>query len=110
MTVTQTGRPGFDRRMSKEEINSCPIARWIGPVHVVRTDSELIEAAQKLADQNLLGFDTETRPAFTKGESYSPSLLQLAGETEVFLFQLKHLGLAPLFAISLPIRPSSRLV
>ncbi len=41
-----------------------------------------------------LGFDTETRPAYKKGESYLPSLLQLASDDEVFIFQLKHLGLA----------------
>lgn len=48
----------------------------------------------------LLGFDTETRPAFRKGESYPPSLLQLAGETHVWLFQLRKLGdVKPLFAL-----------
>lgn len=94
MSIGKTGRPGFDRRMSKDEINSCPIVRWTGIVHVVRTREELVAAIRKLADESLLGFDTETRPAYRKGESYLPSLLQLACETDVFLFQLKHLGLA----------------
>ena len=49
---------------------------------------------RKLAGHTLLGFDTETRPAYKKGESYLPSLLQLASANEVFIFQLKHLGLA----------------
>ncbi len=48
----------------------------------------------KLAGHTLLGFDTETRPAYKKGESYLPSLLQLACEDEVYIFQLKQLGLA----------------
>lgn len=93
MIVNKTGRPGFDRRMSKDEINNCPMASWTGPVHVVRNNEEMAEAIHRLAGQDLLGFDTETRPAYTKGESYLPSLLQLASETEVFIFQLKHLGL-----------------
>ena len=87
-------RPGFDRRMSKDEINACPMDQWTGPVSVVRTKAELATAMDKLASHTLLGFDTETRPAYTKGESYPPSLLQLASETEVFIFQLKELGLA----------------
>lgn len=86
-------RPGIDRRMSKEEINACPIARWAGPVSVVRSREELTDALRKLAGESLLGFDTETRPAYTKGENYPPSLLQLAGEREVFIFQLKHVHL-----------------
>ena len=94
MTHSNTGRPGFDRRMSKDEINDCPIKRWNGPVNVIRSQNELGPAMDKLKGHTLLGFDTETRPAYTKGESYLPSLLQLANDKEVFLFQLKHLGLA----------------
>lgn len=89
-----TGRPGFDRRMSKEEINACPMRQWTGPVRVVRSTGELAAAMERLACHTLLGFDTETRPAYSVGESYLPSLLQLACAEEVFLFQLKPLGLA----------------
>ena len=91
---SEPGRPGFERRMRKDEINACPIGRWPGQVSVVRTETELKEALRRLAGQTLLGFDTETRPAHLKGESYPPALLQLAGETEVFIFQLQHMGLA----------------
>lgn len=68
--------------------------RWTGPTSVVQTKEELTAAMTRLTGHTLLGFDTETRPAYTKGESYSPSLLQLATETEVFIFQFKKLGLA----------------
>jgi len=94
MPDKQTDRPGFTRRMDKEEINACPMAQWNGPVHVVRTAAELATALPRLVGQTLLGFDTETRPAYSVGESYPPSLLQLASATEVFIFQLKPLGLA----------------
>ena len=93
MTGSDTGRPGFDRRMSKDEINECPIERWTGRTSVVRTKDELATAIHKLDGHTLLGFDTETRPAYKKGESYLPSILQLASDKEVFIFQLKHLGL-----------------
>ena len=93
-TLHEQDRPGFDRRMSKDEINLCPIRRWDGPVNVIRSADELAAAINKLHGHRLLGFDTETRPAYTKGESYLPSLVQLANEKEVFIFQLKHLGLA----------------
>ena len=94
MTHNDTGRPGFDRRMSKEEINACPMAQWSGPVHLVRSKDELTAAMHQLAGHALLGFDTETKPAYSVGESYLPAILQLASETAVFIFQLKHLGLA----------------
>ena len=94
MTPNKQDRPGFDRRMNRDEINACPMAQWTGPVYVVRTKDEMAAAMPKLAGQTLLGFDTESRPAYTKGESYPPALLQLAGEREVFIFQLKDLGLS----------------
>ncbi len=90
---TADPRPGFAQRMTKEEINTCPIRRWEGVVHVIRTPAELSRAVRALAEETILGFDTETRPAYHKGESYLPSLLQLAGENAVYLFQLQHLGL-----------------
>ena len=94
MTQNDTDRPGFDRRMSKDEINGCPIKRWNGRTSVIRNKDDLVTAVDRLAGHKLLGFDTETRPAYTKGESYLPSILQLASNDEVFIFQLKHLGLA----------------
>ncbi|MBC8317488.1 MAG: 3'-5' exonuclease domain-containing protein 2 [Desulfobulbaceae bacterium] len=94
MIGSDTHRPGFDRRMSKDEINACPMERWNGEVSVVRTRAELTVAMGMLDGHTLLGFDTETRPAYKKGESYPPALLQLASNDHVFIFQLKHLGLA----------------
>ncbi len=86
-------RSGFDRRMTREEINARPIKKWTGPIHLIRTREEVQEAARRLGRERLLGFDTETRPAFRKGQRYLPSLLQLAGEQEVWIFQLRAIGL-----------------
>jgi ribonuclease D len=41
-----------------------------------------------LGREKVLGFDTETRPAFKKGESYPLSLLQLAAGDGVYIFQI----------------------
>jgi ribonuclease D len=89
----QHARPGFDRRMTKEEINKFPVRKWDGPVPVIRSRRKLAGAVEELRRETVLGFDTETRPAFKKGQKYLPSLLQLAGENSVYLFQLNHLGL-----------------
>jgi ribonuclease D len=86
-------RPGFDERMSREEINSLPIRSFPGEIFVVRRLDQLEAALADLADEKLLGFDTETRPNFKKGQNNLPALLQLAGEKSVYIFQLKPLGL-----------------
>lgn len=86
-------------RLSKEEINLLPIGRWEGETHLIQTTGEVEAAASVCSRTSLLGFDTETRPSFRKGQSYAPSLLQLATDREVFLFQLRHSLPEPLLAI-----------
>lgn len=80
------------RHITKAEINELPMGRYEGPIRLIRTPEEAERAVQILENEPLLGFDTETRPAFRKGESYLPSLLQLSTADEVFLFQLKQTG------------------
>ncbi len=80
--------------MSREEINNCPIKKWEGAIQLVRSEGEAADAIQQLNRESVLGFDTETRPAFTKGKKYLPSLLQLAGAETIYLFQLRGIGLA----------------
>lgn len=62
-----------------------------GKIHLITNDQELTEAASEIKSEQVFGFDTETRPSFTKGEVYQVALLQLATETDVFLFRLQGL-------------------
>lgn len=72
-----------------------PIRKYDGPIHLIQTPADAKQAAEALSAESLLGFDTETRAAFRAGESYSPTVLQLAGAKEVFLFQIGFTGLNP---------------
>ena len=45
-----------------------------------------------IRQESVVGFDTETKPAFRKGESHLPCLVQVATARAVYLFQL---GLTP---------------
>lgn len=85
--------PDLSHRMSDEEINSLPSRSYEGEVKVVRDLSALREAVTSLRREEILGFDTETRPSFWKGRKYPPALLQLAGKDAVFIFQIKQTGL-----------------
>ena len=81
------------KKITKDEIRECPVRYFNGPVHVISDASEVLPAVEALSGETLLGFDTETRPVFRKGLHYLPALLQLAGEKDVYLFQLKKVGL-----------------
>lgn len=88
------------KKISKEAINELPLAHWQGKVQVIATAEEAAAVAQQCSREHLLGFDTETRPAFRKGQKFMPSLLQLATSEAVFLFQVQSSGLVePLLEI-----------
>ena len=86
--------------ISKKEIALLPLKSYSGPIHVIDSNTKMKAAARDLAKEKVLGFDTETRPAFKAGESYPPSLVQLAGSSIVYIFQLGHItSYRPLAAI-----------
>ena len=78
----------YRRKLQSEEINALPMVRYEGEVRLVRSQCELSDALDLLAREELLGFDTETRPSFRKGRVNQPSLIQLAASDRIFLIQL----------------------
>jgi ribonuclease D len=76
-------------RISREEMIELPIRRYEGPVHVVVGHPDLERARQDLLQEKVVGFDTETRPAFKPGEKYHPSLVQFATANAVYLLQVQ---------------------
>lgn len=90
----------FRLSITAGEVNELPRRVYEGPRILVRDEAGLKKALKVLRKEEILGFDTETRPSFQKGESYLPSLLQLAGQDEVYVFQLNQFeDLGPLFSI-----------
>jgi ribonuclease D len=75
--------------ISREELASLPIRRYEGEVRLIESAQALAHEAAAIRHESVLGFDTETRPAFRKGESYPPALVQLAGEAVVWIFPLQ---------------------
>jgi ribonuclease D len=80
--------------ITKEQLALLPIVRYEGPVTVVSSVHDLERAGQSIRRETIVGFDTETRPAFHKGQSYTVSLVQIATAHTVFLFQLSRLDCA----------------
>jgi len=78
----------YRRKLRNEDINALPMVRYEGEVRLVRSEDELEEALDLLAREDLLGFDTETRPSFRKGKTNQPALIQLAASDTIFLMQL----------------------
>jgi ribonuclease D len=77
------------REISSEELAGLPIRRYEGEVLVVSAAADLERALADIHAERAVGFDTETRPSFRRGESYLPCLAQVATARAVYLFQLQ---------------------
>ena len=76
--------------ITREALNDLPVQRYEGPIHFVDTPALLHAARLDILGERALGFDTETRPAFSKGESYLPSIVQVATANGVHIFPLRY--------------------
>ena len=83
--------------IDKQVINEMPRVIFHGRIHIIDAVSQVKSAITALRTSPIVGFDTETRPCFHRGERHNVALLQLSTEDDAFLFRLNKTGIpAPL--------------
>jgi len=85
-----TPQPETARAISRDDLNVLPVRRYEGPVTLVDTPALLFAALTDIRNERVVGLDTETRPAFRKGESYLPSIVQVATANMAYIFPLRY--------------------
>jgi len=80
--------------ISKQQLSALPAAQFSGELHLVEDEEGIKDAIDKLRASDIIGFDTETRPSFRKGQSNNVSLVQLSTRETCYLFRINHVGLA----------------
>ena len=83
------------KKFDKREITGLPKVLFQGRIITIITPGETEKAVDYLLSQKILGFDTETRPSFKKGQRYEVSLLQVSTHDTCFLFRLNLTGITP---------------
>ncbi len=86
-------KPPLKSNISNEELNELPFGMFTGKVVVVQEAARIKKILPELYDQEMLGFDTETKPVFVRGHSNKVALLQLALPEKVFLIRLQQTGM-----------------
>jgi ribonuclease D len=74
-------------KLSKNEINALPLIQYGGDIEILSSKDNIQAAINDLKNYNLIGFDTETKPTFVKGPLNPPSIMQLACDDKVYIFQ-----------------------
>lgn len=78
--------------ITKEQIAELEKETFEGRIHVIDRLKQVPEAVAFLSAQPSLGFDTETKPAFKRGQVNKVALMQLSTEEDCFLFRLNRIG------------------
>ena len=84
----------FIDKISNEQTALLPAVEFRGEIRIVEHERDIAAACKTLAEQPVIGFDTETRPSFKAGVTYRVALLQLSTPTVCYLFRLNKIPLA----------------
>ncbi len=85
----------FKSTIAQEELYQLPLKQFQGKIHLIESRKDLNHVATFLKSQDVLGFDTETKPSFRKGKKNKVALMQLSTSTEAFLFRMNRIGMPP---------------
>lgn len=83
------------KKIDTHNIPSLPRVIFEGKIIEVISEEKVKDAVDYLLAEDVLGIDTETRPAFKKGKSYLVSLLQVSSKDTCYLFRLNQTGTTP---------------
>jgi ribonuclease D len=86
----------YKKEISKEELAMLDHGKFPGEIVLITDREEANIALEKLADCAVIGMDTESRPAFKKGQYFPVSLVQMASAERVYLFRVLETGKLPL--------------
>ncbi len=74
--------------MDLDYINSLPLISFPGEIKLIRGEAAAIEAVEEIVGEDVVGFDTESRPSFRAGQNFPIALIQIATEEKAYLFQI----------------------
>ncbi len=75
----------------RQPLQQYPQIFFPGKIHFISSNQDLQAVSGLIHKAKVLGFDTETKPSFKKGEVYKIALLQLATETDAFIIQMQRI-------------------
>lgn len=84
----------FPISITKDEIMELPLSSYPGKVVIAYTDDQIASAMAEINQCRAVGFDTEARPTFKKGQIRNVSLIQVDTGKKVFLLRVKESGLS----------------
>lgn len=83
----------FPTSITKEELNSLPLGHYEGQIVLAYDEDTIDRAMGEIAQYAIVGFDTESKPTFKKGQQRHLGLIQIATDKKVFLLRTHEVGM-----------------
>ena len=82
----------YQAKIDKEIVKDLPIAQTDCQIELIDSPDEVDKAVKYLLRSKVVGFDTKSKPSFTKGKSNKIALMQISTQKRCFLFRLQMIG------------------
>lgn len=82
----------FPLSITKDEVMDRPLKSYEGKVVIAADQKSTEQAIAEINQFDVVGFDTEAKPTFQKGQIRNISLIQVATEEKVYLLRTNHIG------------------
>ena len=82
----------YQNEISKEEVAALELIRYEGPICVIDSMEAFEQEIERIEQEPVLGFDTETRPSFKKGKVYPTSLIQISSLEQSWILRVNRIG------------------
>ncbi len=88
-----TTNNNIELSIDKAIVANMPRVEFHGNITLVDTVEKVAPAVEVLGRASVVGFDTETRPSFRKGQVNHVALMQISTDEECFLFRHNRIGM-----------------
>jgi ribonuclease D len=82
----------YQSEISKEEVAALELIQYEGPICVIDSLEAFKQEIERIEQEPVLGFDTETRPSFKKGKVYPTSLIQISSLEQSWIIRVNRIG------------------
>ena len=82
----------YPAKIDKDIVRELPVAQTDCEIEVIDSANEVATAVDCLMQEEVVGFETETKPSFTHGKSNKIALMQISTAKKCFLFRLQMIG------------------
>lgn len=83
----------FAANIDRDTLNSLPRIQFTGQLVVAKSENDLVRWLPILCEEQVIGFDTESKPSFKKGKVNGISILQLANSKLAIIVKVKEIGI-----------------